>query len=282
MLRRRTPYCHPSLAVYPVIRTSRKPLAPGNSSGLWAFVNSSFGLWLLSAVLVTGLGSAYKLYEEAREKERIRITQVERLDLEIAYRLSQTMYKMERIAIQMHELDGVENRINVAIKRSNALVFSGRNVEIESAKNEFETLQAKRATLASRINATTHPVFNLSLPTSSELLGLFPEYKEIGIRGLIAENRRHVQDSARQIVDAALVASTHEFFDAGLNESLRQSSTLCAQARMLMGKVISLRWKDSPFGNLSCTSEAPFCRSYTSADGARAKVAIAGTACDRP
>src|SRR5215470_15604536 len=55
------------------------------------FLNSAFGLWLLSVVLVTGLGSAYTTWKDYREQNRLRTAKVEQLDLEIAYRISRVL-----------------------------------------------------------------------------------------------------------------------------------------------------------------------------------------------
>jgi len=79
-----------------------------NKSRLWKFLNSSFGIWLLTSVVVSGLGTLYTTYQdqrkseeiksaEQREQSRIRQTSIERLDLEIAFRFSQYISALSQI-----------------------------------------------------------------------------------------------------------------------------------------------------------------------------------------
>src|ERR1041385_2688067 len=83
-------------------------------SRTWTFLNSNLGLWLLSAVFITGFGALYNSWQHDRDIERtrqerqtenLRITRdreardlqarrsaIDRLDREISYRMSRTLY----------------------------------------------------------------------------------------------------------------------------------------------------------------------------------------------
>ena len=76
---------------------------------LWPLLNSSFGLWFLTSVVVGGLGAVYthnqneknealkKLeFSQAEDANRRRL--IEKLDLEIAFRLSNTISQLAAIA----------------------------------------------------------------------------------------------------------------------------------------------------------------------------------------
>jgi hypothetical protein len=59
------------------------------SSKKWKVLNSPFTLWVLSALVVTGLGSAWSLYQENRKTHRENRAAIDRLDAEIGFRFSQ-------------------------------------------------------------------------------------------------------------------------------------------------------------------------------------------------
>jgi hypothetical protein len=61
----------------------------GLLSAIWNFVNSSFGIWLLSSVLLSGAVYLYQTWQDDRHQREITTQRVEQLSLEIAGRLSQ-------------------------------------------------------------------------------------------------------------------------------------------------------------------------------------------------
>jgi hypothetical protein len=56
---------------------------------IWNFFNSSFGIWLLSSVLLSGAVYLYQTWQDNKHQREITIQRVEQLNLEIAGRLSQ-------------------------------------------------------------------------------------------------------------------------------------------------------------------------------------------------
>jgi hypothetical protein len=61
----------------------------GLLSAIWNFVNSSFGLWFLSSVLLSVAVFVYQTWQDNKHQQEITTERVERLNLEIAGRLSQ-------------------------------------------------------------------------------------------------------------------------------------------------------------------------------------------------
>jgi hypothetical protein len=58
-------------------------------SAIWSFANSSFGLWFLSSVLLSAAVYSYQTWQDAKHQRELTTQRVERLNLEIAGRLSQ-------------------------------------------------------------------------------------------------------------------------------------------------------------------------------------------------
>lgn len=84
-------------------------------SRLWAFLNSSFGMWILSAIVLSGLGSLYTKHREQHETQEREQQAVERLDLEIGYRFSQVqvfLYETSRLKIPDQER---ESKVRIAL-----------------------------------------------------------------------------------------------------------------------------------------------------------------------
>lgn len=200
----------------------------GPKSAIWVFVNSSFGLWLLSAIFVTGAGSLFTLYQNA-ENERVKkeaildterkliAEKIERLDLEIAYRLSATQSNLQAISV-LPEL-----RKDVATRK--------------------------------HIKDAVRPLFS---PANEKVQPLFPEFSSYSGLALIAELRRHVNPSDKQRLSQVITSLS------GLNGELDDPSKKhSTNATWVAGNIISamgatLRW-DLGFYYNDCSEERPFC-----------------------
>jgi len=71
----------------------RSQLSPPKGP-LTTFLNSSFGLWLLSALFITGAGGLFAKWQEQQAGAARRRETVERLDYEIGYRFSQAQVQL--------------------------------------------------------------------------------------------------------------------------------------------------------------------------------------------
>lgn len=137
-------------------------------SAAWAFLNSSFALWLLSAVFITGAGALFTRYQENREEEASRRERIERLDLEISYRYSLVLGQL---------WDLTNGDVN------NPVLAQGRTAA------DVERVMAW-----------------LNQRPSKDAGWLYPEFAAYELPGLLAELRRFLADEPdeRQKVDAAL------------------------------------------------------------------------------
>lgn len=210
----------------------RKELAPAPAavqptSRIWTVINSSFGLWLLSAVFVSGAGTIYTNHQnEVRERREQAETErsehkqeedlVARLDLEISYRLSAAMAKLEAL--------------------------SGTNGSWRSDAHWSATLGALKP---------------LSLPADGEHPPLFPEFKHYNGLALIAERRRHSPAGEQEQLRNQLTRVSFL-----INSVLSSSSATCPPPRDIAGDLIDAmrndRW-DNGFPYTDCTKAEPFC-----------------------
>lgn len=67
----------------------RSKFASKERGGIFKFLNSALGIWLLSAIFVTGAGSSWTHYNEIRSAEIDRLNNIAKLDSEIGFRFSQ-------------------------------------------------------------------------------------------------------------------------------------------------------------------------------------------------
>lgn len=142
----------------------------GKSSALASFLNSNFGLWLLSAIFISGLGAAITWYKDYLERESSRADKVERLDIEIAYRISQ---QIELLAVEFELRD------------------KGKSVEKPAPSSAVSMTKA------------------LTRSKGSPLISLYPEFSSMSVTALMAELRRHVQPSETSGIDDALLSLTN-------------------------------------------------------------------------
>jgi hypothetical protein len=83
---------------YEVRKELTPTLNPRQSSPAIRFLGSPLGLWLLSAVFITGIGGAWSKYLERQSDSRTTTLKIDRLDSEISYRYSQVLQRLFTIA----------------------------------------------------------------------------------------------------------------------------------------------------------------------------------------
>ena len=189
-------------------------------SRLWGFFNSSFGLWLLSAIFISGVGTVYTQIQDSRadrlKKEEVTRAEesktkelVERLDLEIGYRLSQ-------VQIRLYSLRTVEDQKSI------------RDV-----------------------------IDRLPRQSQAEVSSLYPEFSNFSLVALIAELRRHLPETERKELDDVLadltgVSVLNEFEGVHSLSAERVASVFLEKFRLN-------RWRRTQFYFLECPSSSPFC-----------------------
>ena len=105
----------------------RKSLAPKQRSGVWTFLNSSFGLWLLSAIFITVGGALWKqaevTHQKAAKEQQAKIDEaiarrqaIGRLDLEIGYRFSQVQQRLYHLSKDSLADDERQRRVQSVVQ----------------------------------------------------------------------------------------------------------------------------------------------------------------------
>src|SRR4030095_2347620 len=134
------------------------------------FLNSSFGLWLLSALLLTGAGSMIAKWSADREQERQRKERVEHLDLEIAYRLSRSLYAAREMWGLIHRHDSL---VKMGHGDSQPLRFGQSD---EAVKDVRTALLDEATQLRKEIESADPPLVLLSRAPEGRFPALYPEY----------------------------------------------------------------------------------------------------------
>lgn len=189
-------------------------------SRFWAFVNSSFGLWLLSAIFISGVGTVYTQMQNSRverlkKEETLHAEELKtkeligRLDLEIGYRLSQ-------VQIRLYSLGGEP-----------ATKFIGDVIN------------------------------SLSRPPQGEFFPLYPEFSNFSLLALIAELRRHVPDAEREELAQVLADLTGVNVLIEVKGVNRSSAKQIAS--LILEKFRLERWRNTRFYFLECQVTSPFC-----------------------
>ena len=194
------------------------------------FFNSNLGLWLLSAIFISGAGTLYSNWQEEARTKQLRfesdlqeimtnVREIDRLDLEISYRLSASLAELKTIG----------ERAQVIPEESDLLYQANRAYGI---------------------------VQSLALTPSTNLPPLFPEHAGLALPTLMAELQARVQPSLRKTVGKSL--SNLLQVKSSLSFENTNDPGLFA-ARYLNENILLNRWSLAPFDYMDCDSNDPFC-----------------------
>jgi|SRR5271157_2546248 len=120
------------------VRREIEARRPKDSGGkrLWSLVNSTFGVWLLSSVVLGGLGFLYTTYQQ-HSAEKMRKTQTERrLKEEISGRVSNGLATMRQNGIRIES--GEQGRTMEEVYNE-AISFLDNRVTRDSYTYDFST-----------------------------------------------------------------------------------------------------------------------------------------------
>jgi hypothetical protein len=73
------------------------------SIGFWEFINSQFGNWILTSVVVGGLSFLINYMVQSNKDEHIKENRIKALDMEIEGRISQFWVHLEKISIKQND-----------------------------------------------------------------------------------------------------------------------------------------------------------------------------------
>lgn len=198
-------------------------------SRVWMFLNSSLGLWLLSAIVITWAGTLYT-QSQNRQADTLRKQEVERealsknselidrLDLEIGYRFSQ-------FQIQLANLVDTDD-------------YDRRPLPFRPGLGEKEVKEA---------------IDSLSQPPKGTLPPLYGEFSNMSTLALIAELRRHVPSTEKEELDQVIADLSGINILLGVKKA--QLSDLYGIATIVFTDLTLERWKKGHF----YFSDCPFC-----------------------
>jgi hypothetical protein len=214
-----------------IVDASQKPPEwwPSRFPRLWPFLNSTFGLWLLSTVVVGGLGTLYtkNQNDQAEAIKRLELTQVEtlktatlvdRLDLEIGYRLSSVISRMYELHASISRCSAQSNKKNLC----------------QSAKDKLDEI------FLSRHKPQT----------------MFPEYAAYSTLALVAELTRVAPENEKKELEQVI------YDMSGLYDMLEVQRVRLDDPKAVAGaihqKLLLRRWVRG-FYYLDCNQKEPFC-----------------------
>lgn len=203
--------------------------SPKKTNNYWEFLNSSFGLWLLSAIFISGLGTllsnhhnAVQKHQQEEEADRAesknKLERIDRISMEISYRLSTSMIKLKA---------------------------ASKSIKDKTKENAFKL----------KLNALTP----LSRPATDELPPLFPEFKNYSGLALIAELRTITEPGERKVLKDKLTALSALLYTTG-SSNMQNPQAI----ESLAGDLINItqfkntRWNNGFYFN-DCTKDKPFC-----------------------
>lgn len=208
------------------------PLAPPSpqtwQDKLWRFLNSTFGIWLLSTVVVASVVNMYNSQQAAtRESEaKTRQEQAEfkatreiyqRITLEIAFRFSSTMTRLKAVSKKY-----------------------GQRLDAESQK-----------AIADAFDPLYKPATDSNPP-------LYPEYKFYSGMALIAELQRHAGDAER-ITLTEILAKTSGFIEQTVADKPSPDEPAETIAAGLLQRMSYSKWSNNGFPYTRCDASKPFC-----------------------
>lgn len=206
-------------------RTELKQLLnPKEQKSFWnkisSFLNSAFGLWLLSAIFISG---GVKLYEDYKAKQTDITKQnesISRLDNEIGYRYS-------RFLVRLFELTD-KNPVSVSLSK------------------KFKSSDVKK--LALSLNSTKNSAEDF----------LYSEYSNYSLLTLIAEEKRILEKSKTGYEDVDQVISHITGLEVFYEVRKVDYSDIKGLAIAVEEFLILQRWKNNSFYFLDGNESNPF------------------------
>ncbi len=187
---------------------------------LISFLNTSLGLWLLSAIFVSGGIKLYEDYKANSEDKKKTNEAIAKLDLEISYRYS-------RLLVNLYELTDKDS---------------------DSAK------------LSNKYNSDDVKKVALSLKNSNNSIGdyFYPEYSNLSLLALLAEEKRHLSLLNKDEKDLNQVINDITGLEVFYEVQKASYSDIRKIAISIEDKLILDRWKNNGFYFLDGNDYNPF------------------------
>jgi hypothetical protein len=211
----------------------RKELTPapttekGWRQKIWKFLNSTFGIWLFSTVIVAGVVHLYDKQETAyRERE------TQRKEQEAESRRTRELY--ERVAIEI------------------SFRFSSTMAKLKAVSKKYgERLDAEsQAAISEAFDPLLKPAVKGNPP-------LYPEYEYYSGLALIAELRRHA-GPAERLTLTEILANTSGFIGETVGDKSLADKPAAAVALELLRRMRYAPWNVG-FPYTACPDTKTFC-----------------------
>jgi hypothetical protein len=210
----------------------------GKSFNLWEWLNSSFGLWLLSTIFVSTIGTIYtQRYEERREAEK---------KAEIA--AIEQQKKAEADAIELRKRKDAYSRAALEVSHRYSASLAG----LRAAHERFGS--RKDAAVQAAIRMALAPLLR---PPSAGFLPLYSEYSSFSGLAVIAEMRRHSESGEADKL-RSIIANTSSLLNQITAATAKDRRDALQVASDLVSVMRNPRW-DNGFAYTDCKSERPFC-----------------------
>jgi hypothetical protein len=238
-------------------------------SYLWRFLNSTFGIWLLSAIFISAAGAVYTAWRQASAAEQSRQARIERLDTEISYRLARVLGASREMLSLIKEHDIKADQLE-SDKDARELA-ANYHIELDATRvlspERRKAVEIEEKELRSQILSMPIPFSLLTRAPGDQYLPLHDGFRNQALPNLIVELRKDVPQEERVELDRVLGRITDPSFDPSLNRVLRQADYICPLAIQVIDDVVLPRWKLPPFEYVRCPSGNPFCRQYIDEQG---------------
>jgi hypothetical protein len=180
-------------------------------SKTWRFVNSSFGLWVLSSVLLSGVVFIYSEYSAYRTEQRAEVARVSNLRAEISYRLDTNL--IGKIFDAAGQADGPPTFLHVAV-----LCLPANQFGVAQGQDLFPQ------NLGGVQPLSTVPASQSREIEESVLAGrfIYPEFRDRSIFSLIWElHRSEVDPKQKDLIQSAMDAISDLRRDAALGTTTK-------------------------------------------------------------
>lgn len=242
------------------VRNRLRPKAAPFRATVWAFVNSSFALWLFSALFITAAGSGYNAWTAHRNQERARVATIERLDMELSYRFFRAFAGSRHVLEMMNEYRLHARRLEEdkgAREFEAKYKMASAGEKLPDDRKQFLTKRV--AELNDKIFTHPHPAALLHASPTGHYAPFYPEYANFNVLGLLSELRRAVDtDDERREIDREIRLITSEYYDPANNPRIAEADLLCLVTKKIHQDLVLPRWRDKPFDYLNHPPGKPY------------------------
>jgi len=176
---------------------------------LWLFLNSSFALWFLSSVVLTGLTGWFANYQSRRNEKIRNAENVQRLDTEIANRIFEALagLRIDEQRVKQHPSFSAN-----AIYGNVVLYLDNSFINATAFRRDFSIYTDYRNRSVRSLILELRSLVDPSLrPELKDALAAYEEFADLS-----SLEKKTGKDSDQQAEYLAVLAKSHELLNGGL------------------------------------------------------------------